>query len=125
MTPPPQLSAGARVTEAGVAKVVIDRECSTLGNPSDEFVCVRNDDSGPADMGSWVLRNVLGRSFNFPVGFTLAPGQSVKVHTSAGTSSATDLHWGYQVNPAWDRTDKLTLHNQENVEVFISEPPRR
>jgi hypothetical protein len=124
MTPPPQVSIGAKVTEAGVAKVVIDRECSTLGDSSNEFVCLRNDDSAPADMSSWVLRNVLGRSFNFPTGFTLAPGQTVKVHTSAGTDSATELHWGYRVNPAWERGDKLTLHNRENVEVFISEARR-
>jgi Lamin Tail Domain len=121
MTPPPQVSTGARITEAGVAKVVIDRECSTLGDASNEFVCLKNEDSAPADMSSWVLRNVLGRSFNFPTGFTLAPGQTVKVHTSAGTDSATDLHWGYRVNPAWEKADKLTLHNRENVEVFISE----
>jgi len=124
MTPPSQVSIGAKVTEAGVAKVVIDRECSTLGDPSNEFVCLKNEDTAPADMSSWVLRNVLGRSFNFPPGFSLAPGQTVKVHTSAGPDSATDLHWGYRVNPAWEKADKLTLHNRENVEVFISEVRR-
>jgi Lamin Tail Domain len=105
-------------------KVVIDRDCSLLGDSSDEYVCLKNEDTAPADMGSWVLRNVLGRSFNFPPGFSLAPGQTVKVHTGAGTDTATDLHWAYSVNPAWEKADKLTLHNKENVEVFISEPKR-
>jgi hypothetical protein len=124
MTPPSQVASSARVTEAGVQKVVIDRECSKLGDASDEYVCVTNQDPAPADMSSWVVRNVLGRSFSFPPGFTLAPGQTVRVHTAAGTDSAGDLHWAYRVNPAWEKGDKLTLHNNENVEVFVSQPAR-
>ncbi|MDQ6671878.1 MAG: lamin tail domain-containing protein [Chloroflexota bacterium] len=124
MTPPPNVASSARVTEAGVPKIVIDRECSRLADPSDEYVCLTNADAGPVEMSSWVLRNVLGRSFNFPIGFTLAAAQTVRVHTGAGSDSSTDLHWAYRVNPAWDKGDKLTLHNNENVEVFISEPAR-
>jgi micrococcal nuclease len=118
-----QVAAGAKVTGA-VAKVVIDRDCSRLEDSADEYVCIKNEDQRPAEMGSWVLRNVLGRSFNFPVGFALAPGTSVKVHTGAGTNSGTDLYWNYTVKPAWEKADKLTLHNNENVEVFVSEAKR-
>jgi len=125
MTPPPQVASSARVTESGVAKVVIDRDCSRLGDASDEYVCLTNADNGPADMGAWVLRNVLGRTFNFPPGFTLATGQTVRVHTGSGADSPTDLHWAYRVNPAWEKGDKLTLHNQEDVEVFVSDPTKR
>jgi Lamin Tail Domain len=124
MTPPPQVASSARVSEAGVLKVIIDRECSRLGDPNDEYVCLTNQDPVPADMSSWVVRNVLGRSFSFPPGFTLAPGQTVRVHTAAGTDSASDLHWAYRINPAWEKGDKLTLHNNENVEVFVSQPAR-
>jgi len=124
MTPPPQVASSARVTEAGVQKVIIDRECSKLGDPSDEYVCLTNQDPLPADMGSWIVRNVLGRSFSFPNGFTLAPGSTVRVHTSSGMDSATDLHWAYRVNPAWEKGDKLTLHNGEDVEAFVSPPAR-
>jgi hypothetical protein len=124
MTSPTQVASSARVTEAGVQKVIIDRECSKLGDPADEYVCLTNQDPVPANMSSWVVRNVLGRSFSFPPGFTLAPGQTVRVHTAAGTDSAADLHWAYRVNPAWEKGDKLTLHNNENVEVFVSQPAR-
>ena len=124
MTPPPTVASSARVTDAGVPKVTIDRACSKLCDATDEYVCVTNTDTAAADMGSWVLRNVLGRSFNFPPGFTLASGQTVKVHTGAGTDSSTDLHWAYRVNPAWEAGDKLTLHNNEDVEVFVSDPAR-
>jgi hypothetical protein len=124
MTPPPQVASSARITEAGVQKVVIDRQCSKLADPADEYVCLTSAETTSTEMGSWVLRNVMGRSFNFPPGFTLAPGQTVRVHTGAGADSTTDLHWAYRVNPAWEKGDKLTLHNNENVEVFISEPTR-
>jgi len=125
MTPPPNVASSARVTEAGVAKIVIDRQCSRLADPSDEYVCLTNGDTGPADLSSWVLRNVMGRSYNFPTGFTLAAGSTVKVHTGSGQDSPTDLHWAYRVNPAWETGDKLTLHNNEDVEVFVSDAPRR
>jgi competence protein ComEC len=123
-TPLPTLAASARVSESSVLKIVIDRQCSHLADASDEYICLANSDSAAADMGSWVLRNVLGRSYNFPTGFRLAPGQTVKVHTGTGQDTPTDLHWAYRVNPAWDTTDKLTLLNNENVEVFISQPSR-
>src|ERR1700682_4349589 len=67
------VASSARITEAGVVKIVIDRACSKLADPSDEYVCLTNSDTGPAEMSSWVLRNVMGRSFNFPPGFTLTP----------------------------------------------------
>jgi competence protein ComEC len=120
-TPLPNIASSARVTESSVAKVAIDRDCSRLGDASDEYVCLTNGDTAPVDMSAWVLRNVLGRSFNFPTGFTLPVGQTVKVHTGSGTDSPTDLHWAYRVNPAWEKGDKLTLHNGEDVEVFVSE----
>jgi micrococcal nuclease len=125
-TPQPtsQVASSARVTESNVAKVVIDRACSKLADAADEYVCLTNADTAPADLGSWVLRNVLGRSFNFPPGFKLPVGQTVKVHTGAGPDTATDLHWAYRVNPAWETGDKLTLHNQEDVEVFVSSPTK-
>jgi hypothetical protein len=115
---------GARVSEAAPPRVVIDRECSRLEDAADEYVCLKNEDSRPAEMGSWVIRNVMGRSYNFPPGFTLAPGATVRLHTGAGTDSASDLHWDYRVKPAWERIDKLILLNNENVEVFVSEPTR-
>jgi competence protein ComEC len=124
-TPLPNIASSARVTESGVPKVVIDRDCSQLGDSSDEYVCLTNSDATAVDMSSWILRNVLGRSFNFPTGFSLAVGQTVKVHTGSGTDSPTDLHWGYRVNPAWEKSDKLTLHNGEDVEVFVSEAAHR
>ncbi|TAK20822.1 MAG: lamin tail domain-containing protein [Chloroflexota bacterium] len=124
MTPPAQVASGARISEAAPPRVVIDRDCSKIEDSDDEYVCMKNDDQRPAEMGSWVIRNVMGRSYNFPTGFNLPPGATVKLHTGAGTDSATDLYWNYQVKPAWEKTDKLTLHNNENVEVFVSEARR-
>jgi hypothetical protein len=115
---------GAKVSEAGTPKVVIDRECSKLEDGGDEYVCIKNEDARAVEMGSWVLRNVMGRSYNFPTGFQLPPGATVKLHTGAGSDSATDLYWNYRVKPAWEKGDKLTLHNNENTEVFISEQRR-
>jgi Lamin Tail Domain len=121
ITPPPNVASSARVTGAGVPQVIIDRDCSKLGDETDEYVCLSNQDPNPADMSAWILRNVLGRTYNFPSGFILPPGQTVKLHTGAGTDSPTDLYWNYRVNPAWEKGDKLTLHNNEDVEVFVSE----
>ena len=42
--------------------------------------------------------------------------------TGAGAGAGEERDWAYRVNPAWEKGDKLTLHNNENVEVFVSEP---
>lgn len=124
-TQAPSFASSARVTESNVPKVVIDRECSKLGDAADEFVCVKSEETSETDLGSWVLRNVLGRSFSFPPGFKLPAGETVKVYTKAGANATAELHWGYSVNPAWERGDKLTLLNGENVLIFVSDPPPR
>ena len=38
---------GARVSESGTPRVVIDRDCSKLEDGPDEYVCIKNDDSRP------------------------------------------------------------------------------
>jgi hypothetical protein len=124
MTPPAQVASGARVSEAAPPRVVVDRECSRLEDGQDEYVCLKNEDSRRAEMGSWVIRNVMGRSYNFPPGFALPPGATVRLHTGSGSDSASDLYWDYRVKPAWERIDKLILLNNENVEVFVSEARR-
>ena len=117
-----QIAAGAKVSSSGaLLKVEVDRDCSKLGDAVDEYVCLKNNDQRPADLGSWVLRNVMGRSFSFPTGFSLPVGATVKVHTGPGTNSATDVYWNYTVKPAWETGDKLTLLSNENQEVFVSE----
>jgi ABC-type Fe3+-hydroxamate transport system substrate-binding protein len=117
-------ASGGQVGDGTAPRVVIDRECSKLEDGADEYVCIKNEGQRPVEMGSWVLRNVLGRSYNFPPGFQLPAGATVKLHTGAGADSAGDLYWDYRVKPAWEKGDKLTLHNSENAEVFVSEPRR-
>jgi hypothetical protein len=95
-------------------EVVIDRECSRLADPADEYVRTNAD---TADLGAWLVRNVLGRTFNFPPGRKLAAGQTVKVPARGGYRDRPAL--GLSRQPAWETGDKLTLHNQEDVDIRV------
>ena len=44
-------------------------------------------------MTDWYVRDEYGHTYSFP-SFALAPESHVKLHTSAGTNTLTDVYWG-------------------------------
>ena len=67
-------------------------------NPNNEWVEIRID---PAvytlptyDLTGSYLRNNANDRFNFPGGFTIAQGQTVRIYVGNGTNTATTLYWG-------------------------------
>ncbi|MFC7079684.1 lamin tail domain-containing protein [Halorussus caseinilyticus] len=69
----------------------ISEDGSTL---NDEYVDVKNGGSSSLDLTGWTLEDEAGNSYQFPDGFSLAAGDTVRVHTGSGTDSSTDLYWG-------------------------------
>ena len=67
-------------------------------NPNNEWVEIKID---PAvytlptfDLTGSYLRNNANDRFNFPGGFTIAQGQTVRIYVGSGTNTATTLYWG-------------------------------
>ncbi|WP_276301891.1 lamin tail domain-containing protein [Halorussus lipolyticus] len=69
----------------------INPDGSTL---NDEYVDIRNDGSSSLDMTGWLLEDEAGNDYQFPDGFSLGAGETVRVHSGSGTDSSTDLYWG-------------------------------
>lgn len=78
--------------------VRVEGSCSNFkgGNaqdPNGEYVCFKNYDSHPADMTGWCVQDASQHTYIFPP-FLLGPGAIVRLHSGAGTDTATALHWG-------------------------------
>ncbi len=61
-------------------------------DPNGEYVCLRNDDSRPADMTGWRVLDASQHEYRFPM-FLLPSGGTVRLHSGAGADTASDLHW--------------------------------
>lgn len=61
--------------------------------PNDVAVTLRNNGTAPVDASSWSVR-VGSASASLPAGTTIPPGQSITLHTAAGTSTSTDVYLG-------------------------------
>jgi lamin tail-like protein len=106
--------------EGGAAladKVIIDAACSDFANEQDQVVCITNQTEGKVDIGEWLIRNTLGRTFYFPPGAAIEPGQSVQVHTGAGANDAKTFYWNYEFKPVFDRKEQIVLVTKGNVDI--------
>ena len=71
------------------------------GNPRNDYVVLKNSRSHTIDMTGWWMKaeNQMGR-YNFPIGFKLAGGASVRVRSGIGTDISSDLFIGLTY-PLW------------------------
>lgn len=70
------------------------------GSGQDEHVALVNDGDEPLDLSGWRLRNEAGRTYRFPGGTVLDPGQTIRVHSGDGRDGAGELYWGAD-EPIW------------------------
>ena len=97
------------------------------GDPLEEYVRIRNDGSGSANMTGWYLRDDGDNRYDFPNGFYLAKDQSVRVWTKAGDDTIYDLYWGSEVEVWNDSRDCAYLRDDSNgqkvlVDLFCYTP---
>jgi len=72
-----------------------------LDSTSGEVVTLKNYGDEPIDVSGWTLSNERGTAYEFPEGFSLAPGAQVSIHSGCGQDSNTDLYWCSR-HPLWD-----------------------
>jgi hypothetical protein len=80
---------------------VAETEIAELQNKGEDAVLLTN----------WILRNSEGTFYTFPQ-MELFKDGTVKVHTSAGVDSATDLYWG-RTQPIWHTGDVASLFDMQ------------
>ena len=96
--PPPTTTTTLSLPKTGNLKVIavqFDAPGNDNENPNGEWVDIRNDDTATVDMTGWRLEDEGPNStYNFPAGFTLAPGVTVRIFVGVGVDTATSLYWG-------------------------------
>ncbi|MCC6606264.1 MAG: lamin tail domain-containing protein [Anaerolineae bacterium] len=76
-----------------------------------EYVRIENKGGVTAVLTGWTLSDNDSHVYNFPGGFSLAPGAAVQVWTKSGANSATNLYWG-SGQAIWNNTgDTAYLRN--------------
>jgi len=63
-------------------------------DPDDEWVDIENRSGASVDMAGWAVEDAAGNRYEFPSDFSLAAGDTVRLHSGDGTDSDTDLYWG-------------------------------
>lgn len=77
-----------------VVRLRLDAEGDDSQNLNDEWVEVRNDGAAPVDLTGWRVRDESASNrFDFPDGFTLAPGIRVRIRSGCGEPTASELFW--------------------------------
>ncbi len=97
-----------------IADLVFDAPGDDSLNLNEEWVRIRNDGVAPADLTGWGIKDESASNrYRFPDGFTLAPGESVTVHSGCGDDFDADLFWCSVGAAVW---------NNDGDTVFFLDP---
>ena len=88
----------------GIVEVVFDAPGNDNENLNEEWIAIRNEGAVPVDVTGWGIKDGRLATYDFPVSFTLLPGETVTVRTGCGTDFGTDLHWCNQGPAVWTTT---------------------
>lgn len=96
----------------------IDEDPGLESDPEDESLVFVNDGDAALDLSGWTVENEAGRSYVFPEGFAIGPGDRVTLHSGEGVDGETDLYWG-ATEPVWDaRGDVITVRTADGRRVL-------
>jgi len=88
------------------------------GDLATEVVIVRNR-GGAVSLERWTLSDAEGNTFTFPA-ITLFADTQVRVHSTTGSSTPSDLYWG-RATPAWNGGELITMRDATGnvVDTYI------
>jgi endonuclease YncB( thermonuclease family) len=79
-----------------------------------EWVEIANRGRSAVDLGGWGVKDEsASHRYEFPAGFRLAAGASVRLRTGCGADTATDLHWCVTGSAVW---------NNDGDTIFLTDP---
>lgn len=97
-----------------VGRVRTDPPGDESQTPNEEWVEVVNRGGRPVDLTGWGVRDEsASHRYEFPDGFRLFAGATVRLRTGCGRDTATDLHWCVSGSAVW---------NNDGDTVFITDP---
>jgi endonuclease YncB( thermonuclease family) len=103
-----------RDTSWALDDVIIPTVSEDGATLNDEYVDFRNVSGGSVDLTGWTVEDEAGYSYQFPDGFGLSAGSTVRLHTGSGTDSSTDLYWG-RGSAVWNNSgDTASLYDGDS-----------
>ncbi len=95
--------------------VIIDFNVSSTA--SKDYIEIVNASSGSIDMTGWWIKANSGERYDFPSGFVLGSGKTVKVVSGSGSSTSSTLYWGLS-SPVWLKVGNCAfLKNADGVTI--------
>ncbi|MFP3882584.1 MAG: lamin tail domain-containing protein [Actinomycetota bacterium] len=83
-------------------------------NLNDEWIRLRNEGNETVDMSGWGIKDESATNrFEFPSGFTLAPGDVVTIYSGCGDQTSTELYWCSVGSAIW---------NNDGDTAFLTDP---
>ncbi|WP_227374825.1 lamin tail domain-containing protein [Haladaptatus halobius] len=95
-------SGGRGSGSLSVAQIHADASGDDTNNLNDEYVVFENTGDADLDLTGWYVQDEVQKNYDFPSGFTLAPGAQVTLHSGTGSDTQTDLYWARTGSAVWN-----------------------
>ena len=87
----------------GIVEMMFDAPGNDNDNLNGEWIAIRNEGETSVDLTGWGIKDEsASHRYEFPVSFTLLPGETVTVRTGCGADFDTDLYWCNQGSAVWN-----------------------
>jgi eukaryotic-like serine/threonine-protein kinase len=104
---PPVVSAPTVVPQAAVQITLLS------SGTTPEYILLQNQGAAPQDMSGWYIESTVGpQTFNFPIGYALAPGASVRIESYTGAKNDPPQALLWSPDAIWNNAgDKAILRD--------------
>jgi micrococcal nuclease len=102
-----------------VAQIHADASGNDNVNLNDEYVIFENIGSDTLDLSGWSISDEAHHTYTFPNGTSVAPGETVTLHTGSGTDTASDVYWSAS-GAVWNNGGDTVSVRDENGTVVTS-----
>jgi micrococcal nuclease len=115
-TPEPVPDGGA-ADSLSVVAINADAPGNDHDNLNEETITFENTGDSALDLSGWTVRDEADHSYTFP-SLTLAPGETVTLHTGSGTDGGGDLYWG-SGSAVWNNGGDTIIVTDDSGSVVI------
>jgi hypothetical protein len=101
-----------------IVNIVYDAPGNDVVYNDSEYVVLRNDGTGTADVGGWSLTDIADHQINIPPWYAISPGGTLRVYTGPGDTTA-DRYFDGRGQAVWNNSggDTATLHDPSGTTI--------
>jgi Intermediate filament tail domain. len=103
-----------------VAQINEDAGGEDLVDPQENVVFENTGDS-ELELTGYSVSDETDKSYSFPDGFTLSPGDQVTLYSGTGNSTATELYWGQTGSAIWNNGGDTVFVTDDTGTTILEE----